>query len=83
MPYLSSKEVARRLGCSIRTVQHWYEQGRLPGRRFGTRGWLYFDEEDIAQWDAEGQTAVRLDRDDPLVQLWDNPADASYDTLSH
>lgn len=29
--FLTTRQVARRLGCSVRTVQQWFDKGRLSG----------------------------------------------------
>ncbi len=33
--YLTTQEIARRLGVSVETVRHWVRQGKLPGLPLG------------------------------------------------
>jgi excisionase family DNA binding protein len=46
--YLSTENVARRLGVSPRTVRLWAELGELPAAKFG-RQWR-FEEHLLANW---------------------------------
>ena len=78
--WLSSAEVARRLGVSKRTVQAWGQQGMLLGRRVGGR--LRFAAEAVEEW-VRGQrnAPVSKTRDTTLSEVWDNEMDAEYDQL--
>jgi len=77
--WLSSAEVARRLGVSKRTVQSWGQQGALLGRRVGGR--LRFAAETVEEWVKGTVRTVResLPTDDPLDKTWENEWDARYD----
>ncbi len=76
--WLSSAEVARRLGVSKRTVQAWGQQGLLLGRRVGGR--LRFAAEAVEEWmKGTARHMPRWRASDPLDQVWDNEEDARYD----
>ena len=79
--WLSSAEVARRLGVSKRTVQAWGQQGVMTGRRVGGR--LRFAAETVEEWVRGGNrtAATAKSRDTVLTQMWDNKKDAKYEQL--
>ena len=79
--WLSSAEVARRLGVSKRTVQAWGQQGVMAGRRVGGR--LRFAAETVEEWVRGGNrtTGAAKGRDTVLTQVWDNEKDAQYEQL--
>jgi excisionase family DNA binding protein len=64
--FLSSEEVAHRLGVSVRTVVTWAGQyddsggsEGLPAYRFGKRAWS-FDKEEIERWIAKRKAGLDL-----------------------
>lgn len=79
--WLSSAEVARRLGVSKRTVQSWGQHGRLLGHRVGGR--LRFAADSVEEWvrgirhSAEGTQPGNT----ALDEVWSNEKDAQYDRL--
>ena len=79
--WLSSAEVARRLGVSKRTVQAWGQQGLLLGRRVGGR--LRFAAEAVEE--RLRGTTRHMPRwrpaNDPVNQVWDNEEDSRYDRV--
>ena len=79
--WLSSADVARRLGVSIRTVQAWGQQGVLLGRRVGGR--LRFGAEAVEEWVRGGRRKAGEGKapDMVLTKLWDNSRDAEYGQL--
>jgi len=79
--WLSSAEVARRLGVSKRTVQAWGQQGLLLGRRVGGR--LRFAAEAVEER-LRGTTRHMpgwRPSSDPVDQVWDNEEDSRYDRV--
>jgi excisionase family DNA binding protein len=77
--WLSSTEVARRLGVSKRTVQAWGQQGSLIASRVGGR--LRFATEAVEEWvkrTSHNPTKAQP-RDSALDQVWDNEKDAQYE----
>ena len=83
--WLSSAEVARRLGVSKRTVQAWGQQGVLLGRRVGGR--LRFAAEAVEEWvkgdrrTGQGNGPSAQVRNTALDQVWGNEVDARYERL--
>ena len=79
--WLSSAEVARRLGVSKRTVQAWGQHGRLLGRRVGGR--LRFAAEVVDQWvrGTKRSASGAHPGSTALDHVWDNEKDAEYDRL--
>ena len=83
--WLSSAEVARRLGVSKRTVQAWGQQGVLLGRRVGGR--LRFAAEAVEEWvkgdrhAGQGNGRSAQARNTALDQVWGNEVDARYERL--
>ena len=77
-PFLTTAEVARRLGVSKRTVQAWAQQGKLIGEQFGGR--VRFAAEHVEDW-VRGRrtTASYTVGEQPQAGVWDNERDASYD----
>ncbi|MFC1935701.1 helix-turn-helix domain-containing protein [Chloroflexota bacterium] len=78
--WLSSAEVARRLGVSMRTVQAWGQRGVMGARYVGDR--LRFAGEVVEEW-VRGKrvTTVGKTKDTVLTEVWDNEKDAEYDRL--
>lgn len=76
--WLSSADVARRLGVSIRTVQAWGQRGVMGARYVGDR--LRFGAEQVEDWVRGRRSApVTQPGNSLLTQLWDNEKDAQYD----
>ncbi|PZC49842.1 MAG: Helix-turn-helix domain-containing protein [Chloroflexi bacterium] len=79
--WLSSGEVAKRLGVSLRTVQAWGQRGVLGAQYMGDR--LRFAAENVEEWVRGKRSGIAFDQSDrPAVsQVWDNEEDAKYDRL--
>lgn len=79
--WLSTSEVARVLGVSVRTVQAWHQKGILPATRL-ERGHLRFTLAQVEEWlSQDGSSVIQGDDDPVLTELWNNEADAAYDRL--
>ena len=76
--WLSSAEVARRLGVSKRTVQSWGQQGLLLGRRVGGR--LRFAAEAVEECVRGNRSGARVTNVEGTVldEVWGNERDAEY-----
>ncbi len=78
--WLSSTDVAKALSVSRRTVQAWYQQGLLLGRRVGGR--LQFAAEAVQdRISGKRSTSATTVKDPVLDELWDNEVDARYERL--
>ena len=78
--WLSSAEVARRLGVSMRTVQAWGQKGVMGARYMGDR--LRFGAEQVEEWVRGRRTGAPARSDDSvLTHVWDNEKDGQYDRV--
>ena len=85
-PWLTSGEVARRLGVSKRTVQTWVQQGKLLGQQVGRgvtdRRRLRIANATVEEWIKGTRNASSRTVGDPTVtEVWDNEKDSGYDRL--
>ena len=79
-PWLTTAEVAMRLGVSKRTVQAWAQQGKLLGERVGGR--VKFAAESVEDWVRGKRTTTSYTVNDPSqAGVWDNEKDGGYDRM--
>jgi excisionase family DNA binding protein len=85
-PWLTSDQVARRLGVSKRTVQAWVQQGKLLGQQVGRgvtdRRRVRIAADTVEEWIRGTRNASpRMVGDPTVTEVWDNEKDAGYDRL--